>query len=391
MQLIEVVDKKTEEAFLKVPKLLYKGDRNWTCPLDIEIKGIFNPTHNTCFNNGKAIRWILKDNNKLIGRMAAFIDNSKTDNYYVKTGGIGFFECINNQEAANLLFDAGKNWLQESGMEGMLGPINFGENYTYWGLLTENYTTQGYGMPYNFPYYKELFENYGFKNFFEQYSYHRKMHIPYPERMLKFAEYIASRAEYSFEHFSYAKQDKYVEDLTTIYNSVWSTFHEGYKPLKAEEIHKLINESKALLDEQMIWFAYHNNKPIGLVVAFPDANQILRKLKNGKLNLINKLKFLYHKKSGAINRSRAFIFGIAPEYQNKGVLTGLFLMYVRALEKKGFKEIELSWVGDYNPRMLKIYDTINAEKAKTHITYLKIFDPNFEFKRFTNEFEGKKY
>ncbi len=86
------------------------------------------------------------------------------------TGGCGFFECIDNQQAADLLFDTAKNWLKQQGMEAMDGPINFGENDMWWGLLVEGFSRPYYGMNYNPPYYKRLFEHYGFKVLYEQIS-----------------------------------------------------------------------------------------------------------------------------------------------------------------------------------------------------------------------------
>jgi ribosomal protein S18 acetylase RimI-like enzyme len=123
----------------------------------------------------------------------------------------------------------------------------------------------------------------------------------------------------------------------------------------------------------------------------PDVNQILKKLKNGKLNLINKLKFLYYKKR-VVTRCRVFLAGIAPEYQNTGIIAALFYQLVKVLNNKPIQtEIELSWVGDYNTKMQGIYDKIGSVKMKTHVTYLYLFEPDMEFERFTNEFEGKLY
>ncbi|MFW6248814.1 MAG: hypothetical protein ACOC4J_03490 [Bacteroidota bacterium] len=92
MYLTEVNEPKGRKEFLNVPKLLYKHDKNWTCPLDVEIESIFNPEKNPCFKHGEAIRWILKDdNNRLIGRIAAFYDKRKTKKSSVPNGFIGFF------------------------------------------------------------------------------------------------------------------------------------------------------------------------------------------------------------------------------------------------------------------------------------------------------------
>jgi hypothetical protein len=386
MTIQEVNNPATTRLFLNLPKKLYSKDPNWTCPLDSEIEGIFNPDRNTCYQHGEAIRWVLFDHQQqLIGRIAAFTDERKAHDFDCPTGGIGFFECTDNQHAANLLFDTAQKWLQERKMKAMNGPVNFGENYLHWGLLVNGFGPQGYGMPYHHTYYKRLFENYGFRNFFEQYSFHRSLIDPYPPRMVTFAEYIASRSNYSFRHFSFSQADKYISDLVKVYNDVWSSFHQHYTPLKHGDIKKMLNESKMLIDEEQIWFAYDHDKPVGLIVALPDINQLLRRLKNGKLNLLNLLKMLYFKKRKTITRSRALIAGVHPDYHNKGVVAALFLQYNKALQRKPwYKEVELSWVGDYNPKMLRIYEQIGAVKHKTHVTYRYLFDRSATFNRFTN-------
>ena len=240
-------------------------------------------------------------------------------------------------------------------------------------------------------YYQELFENYGFRDYFGQFTYHKDLTEGFPERMVKFAEFTESRPGFHFEHFSYRNINKYIDDFVFTYNTIWSMFHDGYTPLKHEEIRKLVEEAKLVIEEEFIWFAYNNDKPAGLMVVFPDINQILVKLKNGKLNILNKLKFIYYRKR-AVTRTRVFIFGILPEYQNSGIVAALFYQLVKVLGKRPrHKEIELSWVGDYNPRMMSIYDKIGGKQVKKHVTYMYLFDPKADFRRFDNEFEGKLY
>ncbi len=387
MNILTVNDKKTKNLFHKVPKVLYKNDKNWTCPLDTEIEGIFNPDNNSCFKHGDAKRWILtEEGGNLAGRIAAFYDKNKAYNNTQPTGGIGFFECVNNQDAANLLFDTAKEWLKKQGMEAMDGPINFGENFVYWGLLVEGFTHQGYGMPYNFPYYKELFEKYEFKNYFEQYSFHDDLHKPYPERMRKFAEYIIEKPEYTFKHFEMKNAKKYIKDLAEMYNKIWADFLEDYTPLEFEDLYKIFEEAKAIINEKFIWFAYEGEKPIAFLVAFPDVNLLFKKMKNGKLNLINIIKlFLYRKSPKVINRARLLLSGVIPEYQRSMVVGGVYIKLSDTLYKNNIDELELSWVGDYNLTVNKMYSQFGATKEKTHITYRYLFDKNAEFKRFTNE------
>ena len=376
MQLLEVTDKRTRKLFHKVPYLIYKDDKNWAAPLQGMVEGIFNPKKNKTFRNGKAIRWVLVgENGELLGRIAAFINYNLSKTYDQPTGGCGFFECVDSQEAANLLFGAAAQWNKQNGMEAMDGPINFGENYVNWGLLVDGFMPQGYGMPYNPNYYEKLFRGFGFEIYFEQYSYHLDYTIPFPERFWKIAGWVAKKPQYHFEHFDFKQTDRFVKDFCTVYDAAWS-FHEHYKPLDPDDIYDFLKESKAILDPKMIWFAYHEERPIALFVMVPDINQILLKL-NGKLNLWNILRFLYYKKTKVINRTRILIMGIDPKYQRSGIESGIFWHQEQIMKQKShrhYTELEFSWAGDFNPKVIAIYEATGAKRAKTHYTMRYMFD-----------------
>ncbi|GAF01641.1 hypothetical protein [Saccharicrinis fermentans] len=158
MQILVVEDKATRAGFLNVVEKIYKGDKHYVRPLNSDIENIFNPKVNVFFKQGSAIRFILKDKGEVIGRIAAFVNEKKAYGYEQPTGGLGFFECVNDQKAAFTLFDAGVEWLKSQGMEAADGPINFGENDNFWGLLVEGFTDPTYGMQYNPPYYKAFYE-----------------------------------------------------------------------------------------------------------------------------------------------------------------------------------------------------------------------------------------
>jgi len=383
MKLIEVKDQASRNAFLDVAKYLYKDDPNWVCPLDTEIEDTFNPAENKLFIDGDAARWVLQDDEgRGIGRVAAFFNKDKSAKNEQPTGGLGFFECINDRNAAFLLFDACRDWLKGKGMEAMDGPITFGENLTNWGLLTEGYTMPTYGMPYNFPYYKELFEAYGFKIYFEQFSYEKDLSKPFPERQVKFSMHL--KEKFQVEHFSFRNKEKYLRDLCEIYNKVWADFHEDYTPMEYEDILKIMKKAKAIINEEFIWFVYDNGTPAAVVVVFPDVNQVLKKLGNGKLNFINILKFLWYKNTGTITRARQLLTAVTPEYQRSGVTGLLFLTMVDALIKNKIKILDMSWVGDYNITVNKIYRLLDLPVVRKHATYRFMFDPAKEVVRFTN-------
>jgi GNAT superfamily N-acetyltransferase len=388
MQIIEVKTSKEKKEFLKVPKKLYKDDNIWVCPLDNQIESIFDPQKNSSFKDGDASRWVLKDDKgKLIGRIAAFHVKKRADVNRQPTGGIGFFESVDNKEAAFFLFDKAKEWLMERGMEAMDGPINFGENDNYWGLLVEGFTHPGFGMPYNKPYYRELFEDYGFKNYFEQYSYHKDLSVVkvFPDRFMKIAEWVSKKSGYRFKHFSFKETEDFIADMVEIYNSTWSTFKEDFTPMDPDEIRESFKKSKLFIDEELIWFAYHNEKPIAFFILLPDLNQILKHL-NGTLNLWSIMKFFYYKYTHEMTRMRAVVAGVDPKYQNSGIESAIFKYLFNVFRKKSYyKELELSWVGDFNPKMRAIYEAIGAIQAKTHITYRYLFDRNAGFVRYKDE------
>jgi len=380
MQIIEVKNKQDIKDFHLVPKIVYKNDTNWVCQLESEIENIFSPDTNVFFKNGEATRWILKDNKgQLIGRVAAFINKNKAFNYAQPTGGMGFFECINNKEAAYMLFEVCQKWLTAKGMEAMDGPINFGENDNYWGLLVEGFTHPGIGMQYNPPYYQQFFEGYGFKFYFEQVTNHLDLTNPFPERFWKIADWIRQKPIYKFEHINLKEADRFIDDFKTVYDTAWQ-FHENFTPINKDMLKRTMLNAKDVIDEKFIWFAYQDGQPIAFLIMFPDVNQILKHL-DGKLNLWSKLKFIYYKKTHTITRARITIMGVVPNAQKSGIESGIFWHLDQVMKTKPwFTELELSWVGDFNPKMRALHESVGAKFAKKHITYRKLFkdDPNIQ-------------
>jgi GNAT superfamily N-acetyltransferase len=398
MHIVEVKTGKEKKDFVTFHKELYRKDHAWVCPLDKEIESVFDPLLNPAFKHGEATRWLLKnEDGKTIGRIGAFIDYIRSKANSQPTGGIGYFEVIEDKNAAFLLFDTAKYWLASRGMEAMDGPINFGENDNNWGLLVEGFIRQGFGMPYNKRYYQGYFEEYGFRKYFEQYSYHRTVRgidrkiVQFPERMIKIADWLAKRPGYTFRHFEFRNSRKYVNDIVEIYNSTWSSFKEDFTPLDPAFLEATMKKTKAFVDEDLIWFAYYNDKPISFFILFPDLNQILCHF-NGKINLWNYLKFLWYKLTHEMTRMRAVVGGVNPSYQNSGIESAIFQqLYNVFVRKRWYKELELSWVGDYNPKMIAIYEALGASKAKMHFTYRYLINKDLQFVRYKEEIAGKMH
>lgn len=383
MRIINVNDRNTSRQFLDVARIINKNDRVWVCPLDSAIEAVFDPASNPYFSHGEAQRWVLLDDkNKPCGRIAAFIDKNIADSYDQPTGGIGFFECIDDKTSAFMLFDTAKKWLEERGMAAMDGPINFGETDKYWGLLVGGFTHPSFDVPYNPPYYQELFESYGFKIYYKMEGFHLDITRPIPERFRKIAEWIEKKPGYEFRHFTYSEKEKMMKDFAEVYNQAWSSFKLHFEPLEVNYVKAALRKARAIFIEEFLWIAYFEGKPIGIFLMFPDLNQIIKHF-NGKLNLVNKIRFLYLKSRNTMTRTKVLMMGIVPRFQGHGIESAFILNSWLAVRKlKHFTEAEFSWVADFNPKMKKILLSVGCRPVKFYNTYRYLFDRTKEFKRY---------
>ncbi|NIG53123.1 hypothetical protein [Chitinophaga sp. Cy-1792] len=380
MELIIVDNEQKAKQFLDVHIQLNKDIPGWIRPFDKDINQVFNPEINKAFRHGECIRWILKDDKgKLIGRIAAFVNKkyrSKGDT--CKVGGVGFFDCINDQAAANLLFDTAKQWLLERGMGAMDGPINFGERNNWWGLLTEGYHEPLYGMSFNPPYYKQLMENYGFQVFFNQICYGMKVNDQLKDKFFTRHAAIAKDPNYRSEHIKKSELKRFAAEFCSIYNRAWAK-HAGGKDMTEAQAYALFKQMKPLLDEKIAWFIYYKDEPIGCWLNLPDLNQYVKHM-NGKFGLLQKLKFLWLKMRGDCKKFVGILFGIVPEFQGLGADAYLIVEGANVIQKSSpYVDYEMQWVGDFNPRMINVAEGLGAKPTRHLATYRYLFDRNAEF------------
>lgn len=379
-------DKALKRIFLEFPVSLYSSDPNWIRPLDQDIEGVFDSNKNLHLKKGEAIRWILFDENENpIGRVAAFYEKTEPDKSNLKMAGMGFFEVIEDEIAAVTLFDACKNWLKEKGFEGMDGPINFGERDSFWGLMVKGWEFEPtYKMPWTKPYYVSYFENYGFKDYFQQYVYVSSIRgANVTAGIEEKAQRIYQNPQYNFRHIEKSNLAKYAEDFKIIYNAAWAKF-PGVSEMSSEQAQKLVKQMKPIIDEQLLWFAYsENDEPVAFFIVIPDLNQIIKHL-NGQLNAWGKIKFLLLKSRGVLTRTCGVIFGVVPEHQGKGVESAIALRFRTAARENPFypyTTMDMNWVGDFNPKMMRFVSQLGATNDKTFITYRYLFNPNQPFSR----------
>lgn len=384
MQIQEVKSKKQIREFLLLPVHLYQDTPQWIRPLDADIESVFDVDKNKSFRHGQCTRWILlNDAGRTIGRVAAFIlEKTVHKGNDQPTGGMGFFECVNNQEAAFILFDQCVSWLRERGMEAMDGPINFGSRERWWGLLVEGFENEpNYQCNYNFPYYKDFFEAYGFQLYFNQLTYARKVMEPLSEKLQHKADLIARDPNYSFRYIHRNELHKLPEYLRIVYNKAWANRAENPELSQAQAV-LLVRQMKPILDERLLWFGFYKNEPVAFFISLPEINQIFKYV-NGKLDWIGKLIFLWHKLRKTNKKAFGILFGVVPEHQGTGI-DGALIQAARELYQSGtlpYTDYELNWIGDFNPKMIVVVEQVGGYVSKRHITYRKLFDASKPYKR----------
>lgn len=389
MRLVEAKDKPTSKAWMRLPWSIYAADRNWIPHLKQDIEKVFDPLRNkllkpetTSGQHGEAIRWVLLDDaGKAIGRIAAFINPKTAWTEKQPTGGIGFFECINDQAAANLLFDAGRDWLKARGMEAMDGPINLGDRNMFWGLLIENFTDSPiYGTNYNPPYYKDLFEGYGFRVWFNQLFFKRSVSVPAQPIFHRKYNQLKNDPDIRMHDCRGRSVEQIASDFCTVYNDAWVD-HENHKPMEASTALKIVKAMKPVMDPRLLIFVRHKDRPIAMYISLPELNEIFRHV-NGNLNWLGKLTFLWHKWRGTVKTMTGIVFGVAKAWQGKG-MEGALIVYAEKhiVETRLYADTILTWIGDFNPRMIKVCQNLDAVNYRTLATYRYLFDRSLPFER----------
>jgi hypothetical protein len=384
MTIKEVTTSLQAKEFLNLPVKLYKNETHWIRPLDKDIESVFDKEKNKTFRHGECTRWILlNETGETIGRVAAFI-NKKTVNKGndQPTGGLGFFECIDNKQAAFMLLDQCKTWLQSRGMEAMDGPVNFGTRDRWWGLLIEGYDREpNYQCNYNFSYYKNFFEDYGFKVYFYQITFCRSVKGQLIPRLAEKAALTASDPNYNIRFISKAEMHRLPEYIHHVYNKAWASRNEN-PDLNLQQAKLLVKQMKPILDPRLIYFGFYKDEPISFFLSLPEVNQIFKYV-NGKMNWLGKLKFVWHTLKKTNRKAFGILFGVVPEHQGKG-LDGAMVMKAREVlqdQYNRYDEYEMNWIGDFNPAMINIVKQVGGIECKKHATYRKLFDETKPFKR----------
>lgn len=373
----EVITRRDARLFRQFPEHIHQSNPDYIKPLDRDIEAIFDKNKNKLFKQDQCSRWLLyNQQGMLIGRIAVFINADYQQQQ--PTGGIGFFDCVDQVAAAHFMFDHCKNWLLERGVKAMDGPINLGQRSNWWGLVVEGFHAPLYGMNYNPPYYQQLFESYGFEVYFYQHCYSISLNARLPEKFYRIKD-IVSR-DNLIKAIPYCKKQtaQFARDFASIYNRSWLSHGEG-KQIKESEALRLFKKMRLLIDEQAICFVYYRNEPVACWLNLPDLNTYFKSV-NGKLGPIGLLKLLVLRLFRPNRKLVGMLFGVIPEFQNKGIDAFMIVSALEAIQSKTrYHDYEMQWIGDFNPKMINTARNMGAACTRKLATYRYLFNRQQSF------------
>jgi len=366
----KVESKSDKKRFINFPHELYNGDQNYVPELYLSISEVLSKKKNPFFQHSEADLFLATKEGKVVGRIAAILDNNYNRHHDSNVGFFGFFDAINDFDVAEALLDKATEWVKAKGVDRILGPTNFTTNDTA-GMLVDGYDSPPtVMMTYNKPYYNDLVTRYGFAKEMDLFAYL----IPTEgvnEKSLRLASMIQERLERKGITIRTATKKSKKSDIIKIkevYLKAWEK-NWGFVPPTDAEYDHLAEGLNLLLDLRYVYLAEEKGRLIGFGVALPDINEITKNFKKGKLLPFNIIKLLLNKSK--VSMIRIILLGILEEYRKMGIEAVFFANYIKAAKENNLRGGEASWILESNTMMVQAAEKLNGKRYKTYRIYSK--------------------
>lgn len=361
-------DRKLLDRFLRIPYDVYGDDPHVVFPLLSEQRKFFSRTHNPFFEHAETELWLALRDGRAVGRIAACVDAASNAHHHEKVGFFGFYEALDDAEAADALLRTAADWIAARGMETMRGPGCFTSNHDWYGLqVAGRFDRPMIGMPYNPRTYEKHFADFGLTGAKDLYAWWIETGGRMPEKMQELIDRVLQRPGLVIRPFdmkNFLAEASLVRDL---YNRCWSE-NWGFVPLSDAEFAYMAKDMKSLVDADFMLVAELDGQPVGFALTIPDFNQATQPLR-GRLLPFGWLKFLLGKRK--IRSARCILMGVLPEYRKLGIDMGLVYKTMMSAFAKGITHGECSWILADNRAMNRILEGYGAECYKTYRVYEK--------------------
>lgn len=372
---VEPIERPADRTrFIKLPWQVYAGNPYWVPPLLFERRQYFDPARNPFFRHAEVQLFIARRGRQDVGTVAAFVNHAYNQFQQVRMGFFGFFEVLEDQEAAAALLAAAEEWVRARGMSAIRGPINFATDNES-GLLLDAYDQPPIIMTvYNPPYYRGYIEAAGYAKALDWYAYMIDRAAlgggateALPPKLLRVLEIARRRSGATFRRVQMSRFDEELERVQKVYNSAWER-NASFVPMDDDEITYMAAGLKSIVDPDLVWIAEVGDRPVGVSITLPDMNQPLLKM-NGRLLPLGWRHLVFGRKR--IQTARFFAMGIIPEYRQRGIDAVFYYETFRAAIQKGYQRAELSLIVENNAAMRRPIEALGAWINKTYRVYEK--------------------
>lgn len=376
---IHTVETKADrKAFLSLPWRVYKDDPFWVPPLFNERMHFIDPEHQAFFEHAEVEFFMVKRGAEVVGTIAAFINFRHNEFQEENIGFFGFFEVLDDSEAAALLLKTAEDWVKERGYDAIRGPAQFSTNEEC-GLLVDGFDdAPRVLMTYNPRRYVDYIERHGYQKAMDLWAWSIPTSIfeggeNIPDKLERVVEKVKDRWNIKIRKVKMRNFDAEVEIIKKLYNTAWAR-NWGFVPMTDAEIDALGEELKPMVDPDFVFIAEVDGETVGFSLTLPDLNAPLRLAypRPETPEWWTLVKFAWHwKVRRKFDWVRVFALGVLPEYRGRGVDALFYFESLKEALRKGIKFGEMSWILENNDPMNRPIKMMGAEIYKTYRFYEK--------------------
>ncbi len=356
--------------FIDFPHDLYKGDPNYVPEIYLAMKDHLNKKKNPYFKHSDAAFFLAFENDKIVGRIAATINNNYNKFHECNIGFFGFLDFVENQDVLDLLLATAERYCKEKGANKIMGPTNFSTNDTATVLVDGFDAPPQVQMTYNYSYYPPMLEKSGYGKEMDFYAYLLKT-SEVSDKSIQLSERLYSRLQTRgivIRKIEMKNWNKEVELIRKIYRSAWEK-NWGFVPPTDEEFSFLAEGLKMIFDDRFAYIAEHEGKVVGFAVALPNINEIMINSNRGRLLPFTIFKLLFGKKK--VKTVRVILLGVVEDYRKMGIEAVFFAKMIQTARANQVFAGEASWILENNVMMVKAAENLNGEAYKTYRIYSK--------------------
>lgn len=370
LTVLPVEGKRQLAKFIDFPHDLYAGDPNYVPELFMGQKDLLSPTKHPFYKHSSAQLFLAYRKGKIVGRIAAIWNVNHNAFNGVREGQFGFFDCIKDQEVADLLLATAVDWVRAKGGNNIVGPINLTTNDSC-GLLIDGFDRPPVAMmPYNYPYYADLLRDFGFEKKVDLRAYlvNKAKASQRSVLLLDKLEARLQRSGIRLRLINLKDFDREAAKIKEVYNKAWDK-NIGFVPMTDEEFRYVAKDLKMIVDPKYCIIAERGEEIIGFAVGIPNINEILIHVKRGRLLPTGIFKLLFGMKN--IKSLRVLMLGVLENYRKLGIEACLYGRIIKNAMNSGIVEAECSWMLEDNYMMNNAIEQINADLYKQYRLFEK--------------------